>query len=79
MELELTDEEKLEIINQHVKMVLNSEYNLSLTIKEQKSILEPDTAILDSLSRQLYDISEKKKVLEAEIDLVNGKSKSKEK
>ena len=77
--LELTDEEKIEIINQHIKVVLNSEYNLNLTLKEQKSILDPDTAILDSLSRQLYDIDERKKVLQAELDLINNKGKNKDK
>lgn len=71
--MELTNKEKIEIVNQRIKTILFSEYNLELNIKENEIILDPDITTLDTLERQRNDLIRKRNILQKELDSLNEK------
>lgn len=71
--MELTNKEKIEIVNQRIKTILFSEYNLELNIKENEIILDPDITTLDTLERQRNDLIRKRSILQKELDSLNEK------
>jgi hypothetical protein len=64
--------EKKSIVEQHLKNVAYSEYNLTLSINEANAVAEINQPNLDSLNSQLSDILAQKAVLQQELDLVNA-------
>ena len=67
MSIELTNEEKIQVIQQHLKNLVYSEYNIGLNIKENQSVAVPDQSSIDSLNLQLADLSAKKRILQSEL------------
>ena len=65
--MELTNQEKIEIVEQHLKNVLLSEYNINLTIEEATAIAEPIEANVSALNLQLADILAQKAALNSEL------------
>ena len=63
----LTNEEKAAIVNQHIKNVEYSIYNLELSVLEEGSVASPDAEKTTSLNSQISDLSAQKAALEAEL------------
>lgn len=67
MSIELTNDEKIQVIEQHLRNLVYSEYNIGLSIKENQSVAMPDQSSIDSLNLQLADLSAKQAALQAEL------------
>lgn len=63
MAIELTTEEKLIILNQHLKTIDYSIYGLELDIVEAQAIDSPDATHLESLNDRLTDANLKRAAL----------------
>jgi hypothetical protein len=68
MAIELTPEEKIGIIEQHLKNVLYSEYNAQLSLIEANALSEPIQTNIDAINLQLKDIAAQKDILQKEIN-----------
>ena len=64
---QLTNEDKVAIINSHKRSVEYSKYNLELLILEENAITSPDQTSLDSYNAQIIELENKLAVLDAEI------------
>jgi hypothetical protein len=62
----LTNEDKLTIVNQHIKNVEFSKYNLELSLIEENSVASPDATTIASLNSQIVSANAKLAALEAE-------------
>ena len=67
MSIELTNDEKIQVIEQHLRNLVYSEYNIGLSIKENQSVAMPDQSSIDSLNLQLADLSAKQAALQTEL------------
>lgn len=72
MTVSLTSEEKKTIVEQHLKTVAFSEYNLSLSLIEANAMTDKNQANIDSLNAQLQDVVAQKTVLETELAALNA-------
>jgi len=62
----LSNEEKLTIVNQHIKNVEYSKYNLELSLIEENSVSSPDSEAIASLNDQMAEVTAKLTALESE-------------
>ena len=62
----LTNEDKLTIVNKHIKNVEFSKYNLELSLIEENSVASPDATTIASLNSQIVSANAKLAALEAE-------------
>lgn len=69
--MELTNEEKLAIIQQHLKSILYNEYNAVLSLNEARAVTKPQQAAIDNFNTQLVDIRSQKDALQKELDNIN--------
>lgn len=72
MTIVLSPQEKIAIAEQHMKNVLYSEYNVSLSLSEANSASKPNADNIASLNAQAADIAAQKSLLQAEIDAQNA-------
>ena len=70
MTYELTNQEKIEIINQHIKNLNYSLYNLQISLKEELAIDTPNQDSVSSINQQIADNTSKKSALIAELELI---------
>jgi hypothetical protein len=63
----LTNEEKSAIVNQHIKNVEYSLYNIELSVVAENAVASPDADKIASLNDQLSDLTAQKTALEAEL------------
>lgn len=63
MSIELTNEQKAEIVRQHLYTLSVAKYNVELSIEEISATTFPDAASLENLNEQLTDIDSKINVL----------------
>lgn len=63
----LTTQEKTDIINQHLRNLELSIYNLTLSVLEEESKSTPESAILASYNSDLSDLNARKQVLLDEL------------
>ena len=68
MENELSTGDKISIIDQHMRNIEYSRYNLELSQLEENALTNPDQAILDSVTAQMADIDAKLAALQAQRD-----------
>lgn len=66
MTIEITTEEKIGIIDQHIKGLNYNKYNLDLTVLELQAVSTPNQESLDEILLQISDINAKISVLEEE-------------
>lgn len=71
MDIELTNQEKTAIINQHLKSIVTNIYNLNVAIISESSLAEPNQDNLDSLNDQLAKEGIKKQALLEEYAKLN--------
>jgi len=67
MTLELTNDEKVQIIEQHLKNLIYARYNTALNLKENQAVATPEQSTIDSLNLQISDLDAKQAVLESEL------------
>ena len=70
MTYELTNEEKIEIIHQHMKNLNFSLYNLQISLKEEEALDTPNQDIVSSINQQIAVIVAKKTTLGQELSLL---------
>jgi hypothetical protein len=68
MTIELTAEEKITIVEQHMKTIAYSEYNAQLSLAEEQAISSPNQNNITTLTNQIADILAQKQVLQSELD-----------
>jgi hypothetical protein len=68
MVYELTNEEKKGIVEQHLKNIAFSEYNLDLSLTAEEALQNPSSANLLSLNSQKDDLQAQKDALLAELN-----------
>ena len=66
----ITNEEKLGIINQHMRNVQVNKYNLELTLLEENALTSPNAETVSSLTAQIAEANKKMAVLETELESV---------
>lgn len=72
MNIELTDQEKLAIINQHIKGIVTNIYNLNVAIISESSLAQPNQENLDNLNNELQKENTKKQALLQEYATISG-------
>ena len=71
MTYELTNEDKAGVINQHLKTLSYSKFNLELSKIEENSKTTPDSTVLSSLASQLSEVNVKITALLEELAKVD--------
>lgn len=56
MTVEISNDQKIIIINQHLSNLVYSKYNAELSVEEAKAVKVPDVANIDKLNAQISDI-----------------------
>lgn len=64
----LTNEEKINILNQHKRNVSMSKYNAEISLLSENSVTEPNAAVVADLNNQIIDFNKKLSAIEAEIE-----------
>ena len=67
MTYELTNEEKAAIVNQHIKNLEYSIYNLQVSLVEENAVSAPNADKVSSLNSQISEANTKKTALLAEL------------
>lgn len=67
MTYELTNDEKRNIINQHLRNLKYSQYGIEISLMEENADSAPDQENIDSLTGQLTTINDKIDVLVTEL------------
>lgn len=68
----ITNEEKLGIINQHMRNVQVNKYNLELTLLEENALTSPNAETVSGLTAQIAEANRKMAVLETELESVQA-------
>jgi hypothetical protein len=68
MVYELTNEEKRGIVEQHLKNLAFSEYNLDLSLTAEQALQNPSNSNLLSLNSQKDDLAAQRSALLAELN-----------
>jgi hypothetical protein len=66
MSIELTSQEKIQIIDNHIKNLKLNKYNLDLSILEESNIEDPSSEKIDKLNQEVSDTNNRISILEAE-------------
>lgn len=64
--MELTKEEKINIINEHIKNIVINIYNLNILLIQEQSVSPNNQDSIDSLNLQISSAFAKKVALESE-------------
>lgn len=64
----LTKEEKIDIINQHLKNLEYSKYNSEISLVEESAAIEPQPILIDEINSQIDNINAKTSALLSEIE-----------
>ena len=71
--MELTNEEKIDIINHHIKNIVVDSFNLSVRLTAELAVEAPNQEVIDLLNIQLSAQESKKQALLDELDkLISG-------
>lgn len=67
----LTNEEKIGIVEQHLRNLEYSKFNVSISLIEESSITPVKQDLIDDLEKQIADINAKIESLVAELATLN--------
>jgi hypothetical protein len=70
MAIELTKEEKTQIINSHQRNLAYSKYNLEIDIVQENAKTDPSATTLASLQSQIAEVAGQLSALDAELAAV---------
>jgi len=71
MTTQLTNEEKISIINSHLKNLEYNKFNIEMSIVEEEAKSTPDSSTLSSLNSQISEIDVQVAALNAESALLD--------
>jgi hypothetical protein len=66
--MELTKEEKIDIVNQHLKNVVINIYNLNILLIQESALDIPNQEAIDSIQLQIDSAFKKKISLESKLE-----------
>ena len=66
MTAELTDNEKMNMINQHIKTCVSNRYNLQLSLIAENAVPSPNQDTIDNINTQIARENARQTALEAE-------------
>jgi len=72
MTISLTNEEKIDIVNQHIRNLQLNKYNLSLSVLEESASAVPNQSTIDALQLQINDLDAKISVLTSELNTLQA-------
>ena len=72
MTIQLTKEEKAQIINSHVRNLVYSKYNLEIDIIQENSKTSPNAATISSINVQVAELDDQILALNEELTAVNN-------
>lgn len=72
MTIQLTKEEKAQIIISHVRNLAFSKYNLEIDIIQENAKAEPYAGTITSINAQIDEIQDQISALNAELVIVNA-------
>lgn len=72
MTIQLTKEEKAQIIISHVRNLAFSKYNLEIDIIQENAKAEPYAGTITSINAQIDEIQDQISALNAELAIVNA-------
>lgn len=67
MTYELNNAEKISIVEQHIKNLEFSRYNLQTTLLAEQALTSPDTAVIMNAENRIAEIDAKKAALTTEL------------
>jgi hypothetical protein len=70
MGYDLTNEEKISIIDQHIKNLKYSKFNTEMSLVEESAGSNPKQSLIDDLNKQISEIDSKINSLLNELDKV---------
>ena len=68
----LTNEEKTAIVNQHIKNIEYSIYNLEISVIEEEAVSTPDSTKVSNLNSDISELNLKKAALTTELALLTA-------
>jgi uncharacterized protein (UPF0276 family) len=74
MTIDLTAEEKITIVQQHIKNIAYSKYNTQITLLEMDATATQNVELIASLNNQISDYNKQIAALEAEINSLTPSS-----
>jgi hypothetical protein len=74
MTIELTNEEKTSIINQHMQNVAYTLYNAQLSLIEANAVSTPNESNVSSINAQIADATSQMSALQSELNALTPTS-----
>ena len=68
MTVQLSNEEKISVVNQHKRAIEYSKYNLTVSLIEENAVLNKDQDTIDSLTAKIADHDGKLSALDDELN-----------
>jgi hypothetical protein len=72
MTVDLSPEDKLPIVEQHLKQLLFSQYNITLSLMEVNASTNPDATMITNLNTQMTQVNGQIASLQTEYNSVNA-------
>ena len=66
--MELTKQEKTDIINQHQRNLVYNKYNTELSIVEENAKTSPDAEVIATLNAKINELTSQLNALKSELD-----------
>lgn len=66
MSIELSNQEKIQIIDNHIKNLKLNKYNLEISILEEDNIEDPSSEKINKLNQEISDTNDRISILETE-------------
>jgi hypothetical protein len=67
MTFELENNEKIDIVKQHLRSVANNKFNLELSVAQANAMATPNSAMIDSYNLQLSDLHSQELILSQKL------------
>lgn len=65
--MELTNEEKIQIIKSHIRNIVYSAYNVEVSLMAENAVDSPNSDYVANLNKEAEDLNDKITVLEEEL------------
>ena len=72
MTIQLTKEEKAQIITSHIRNLAFAKYNLEIDIVQENAKVDPSAATITSINAQLEELDDQISALNTELTVVNN-------
>lgn len=70
--MELTNEEKISIVTQHIRSVVSNIYNLHVSLIAEEAVESVNQTSIDNLNKSIQDEVSKKEALLAELAILQA-------